>query len=203
MHCNMCREHHSVSVSEAVGHLCAFIANNKPFIMSWNLASFGQFHMRLIRAPHAVWISVSILFFFSVCTFVCECHTVTANASLQIIIQLSVNDSPPWLDFACNLVTARYFSYGSVRRARHKHILCWLIFVSCPFFFGSYTRTHLNSFAHSSCLDSFSRILTKAAAERPSNIRVCYLIFQQTMSAFVTKHLIYFVDFVFCFINRR
>lgn len=32
-------------------------------------------------------------------------------------------------------------------------------------------------------------------------IRVCYLIFQQTMSAFVTKHLIYFVDFVF--INRR
>lgn len=33
------------------------------------------------------------------------------------------------------------------------------------------------------------------------SIRVCYLIFQQTMSAFVTKHLIYFVDFVF--INRR
>lgn len=62
--------------------------------------------------------------------------------------------------------------------------LCFMPFIFCQFSFFSLAgcgRTRFSYVSHS--------------------FRVCYSIFQQTMSAFVTKHLIYFVDFVF--INRR
>lgn len=110
-----------------------------------------------------------------------------------------------------------FFSYGlsfvSFVNVQLKLILCWLIFVSCPFFFRFHTHTWTHLLIH--CAQKLAPILfhirivvvvvvafifciaNGSSTKRPNNIRVCYLIFQQTMSAFVTKHLIYFVDFVF------
>lgn len=213
MHCNVSRAHHSQSQLDIF--VCAH--RSQPTIMSSSLASFDHFYMRTIQAPHAVWISAYFILPFSL--FEChrekECFTANNNFSFEWFATIL------WMPdcwFFSNLhafhfgITARYFSYSSVciicQYTRLKLILCWLIFVSYPFFFcfSTHTWTHLlihlctetGPDSYFICTNCCCFYFT-AAQKRPNNIRVCYLIFQQSMSTFVTKHLIYFVDFVFFF----
>lgn len=111
--------------------------------------------------------------------------------------------------------------YASLRTNNNFFLLlndmCWLYHFTCPSSVVSFVNVRfvLASFfcqfsfflyvvipSPSLSLSlSFARLFFSVMFCIFRSIRVCYLIFQQTMSAFVTKHLIYFVDFVF--LNRR
>lgn len=82
----VCRAHRIVRV----GWTFVCIHRKQPIIMSWNLASFDQFHMRIIQAPHAVWISALIWVFFSCCTFLWMSH----SQRMRMIFFCFLNDSP-------------------------------------------------------------------------------------------------------------
>lgn len=120
-----------------------------------------------------------------------EQHMCQENAVTNNNFSLSVNDVCWFVyHFTCPSSVVSFVNVCFVLACSFLSVFIFLIFIS--FLFG------LTAFFFSLFLSFFS---SRTSVRIFRSIRVCYLIFQQTMSAFVTKHLIYFVDFVF--INRR
>lgn len=65
------------------------------------------------------------------------------------------------------------------------------------FSFAIMANSRTISLALSFCVPLCRSIRIWSTLDVIAAIRVCYSIFQQTLSVFVTKHLIYFVDFLF------
>lgn len=121
----VCREHRTPQ-SESVGHLCAFIANNRSLCrktcgLFWPISHANHPSASCLMLFESPLISFSSLFLLHICVNV----TQSENASLQIkyfffifwmIRRYALNAWAVLL--VCMqfiLVTARYFSYGSVR----------------------------------------------------------------------------------------
>lgn len=185
----VCREHRTPQ-SESVGHLCAFIANNRSLCrktcgLFWPISHANHPSASCLMLFESPLISFSSLFLLHICVNV----TQSENASLQIKYFFSfLNDSPLCCECLGCFISLHAIHFGDrslfflwfcpfVNMRRDLNTFCAGSFLSVVHFslLLSHTLELICSFIRLSCLYSLQKQTATAAAQSDQTIFACVI----------------------------